>query len=426
MDKLASLNKFGKTNNGISRLAYTDEERSAKQFFIEECKALGMMVKVDSVGNVIARHSGFDNSLPAVAIGSHIDTVYSGGRFDGALGVVAGIEIVRSLKEKGIGTLHPIEVIAFTCEESSRFNFSTLGSKAMIGDLKLETLTKLRDRNNISIKDAFQKQNLNIYKTSAAERDQREIKVFYELHIEQGSKLLKGGNTIGIVTGIAAPLRLTINIEGKSTHSGSTEMTDRHDALLAAAELSLAVERAALAEGEYETVGTVGVLEVYPGAMNIVPGASKLMVDIRSTNVNSRNRVFKHIKDKMLQTEKERGVKISIEWRNEEEPVLMDKKVNQEIAGVCERLGYGYQYMSSGAGHDSMNMAKRWPTSLVFVPSVGGLSHHPDEFTKQADIAAGITLLEETVKEQAIVINTKLKGGSSWNIAEFESCQIQG
>ncbi|WNS76562.1 Zn-dependent hydrolase [Bacillus sp. DTU_2020_1000418_1_SI_GHA_SEK_038] len=403
LQTLDAFNEFGKTENGISRIAFTDEEQKAKEYFIKQCESLGMFVTVDPVGNIIARREGKNDLLPAVAIGSHLDTVYNGGKFDGVVGVVAGLEVVRTLVEERIATLHPIEIICFSCEESSRFNFSTLGSKAMIGDLTLESLRTLKDRDDIPIEAAFKDQKLILENYKRAERNTTELKVFYEVHIEQGSRLIESEKSIGLVTGIAAPLRLAINIKGKSSHSGTTGMKQRKDALLAASELTMIVEMAALAEIEFETVATVGVLDIYPSAMNVIPGIAKLKIDIRSTDIKSRYRVLNRIKDGILFIQKKRGVSVSIDWMHEEEPVLMDKNITEEIASICENLGLNYMFMPSGAGHDAMNMAKRWPASLIFIPSVDGLSHHPEEYTEQTDIEAGIKLLEKVVKSSAII-----------------------
>lgn len=403
LQTLDAFNEFGKTENGISRIAYSDEEQKAKEYFIQQCENLGMSVTVDPVGNIIARLEGINDLLPAVAIGSHLDTVYNGGKFDGVLGVVAGLEVARGLVEEGVKTLHPIEIISFSCEESSRFNFSTLGSKAMIGDVTLETLKTLKDRDDIPIEEAFSEQKLNLGNYKKAERNKTDLKVFYELHIEQGSRLIESAKTIGLVTGIAAPLRLAINIKGKSSHSGTTGMKQRKDALLAASELTMIVERAALEESKFETVATVGVLDIYPSAMNVIPGIAKLKIDIRSTDIHSRYRVLNRIKDGILLIQKKRGVSVSIDWMHEEEPVLMDKNVTEEIASICRNEGLKYMFMPSGAGHDAMNMAKRWPASMIFIPSFDGLSHHPDEYTDKADIAAGIELLEKVVRTSAII-----------------------
>jgi len=406
---LDEFNTFGYTENGMRRITYTKEEKLAKEFFKKKSEELGMDVRFDSVGNVIARREGIDHSLPAIAVGSHIDTVYNGGKYDGLIGVIAGLEIIEMLEEEGIQTVHPIEVIAFTCEESSRFNFSTLGSKAMTGDLKQSDITQLKDRDNISLQEALKRQNLELENIHLAKREEKEIKAFFELHIEQGNKLIENNKTVGIVDGIAAPLRVSLTIEGKSAHSGTTSMEKRQDALLAAAELALEVEKAAVVERKQSTVATVGVMNVLPGAINIVPGLVNLKIDIRSTDVNSRNRVWKKVSDKVEQLEKHRNVKVVIEWKSEEVPVMMDKTIVHSLSELCENMNIEYMTMSSGAGHDSMNMAKNWPTGLIFIPSLDGLSHHPEEFTKLEDISTGIKLLKEVVLSYAMQCSKKEK-----------------
>ncbi|MCM3712723.1 Zn-dependent hydrolase [Alkalihalobacillus oceani] len=406
---LEKISKIGATANGMERIAYSEAERQAKQFVREQCEQLGMTVREDEAGNLIARKEGIDPSLPAVAVGSHLDTVYNGGKYDGTLGVIAGLEIVRMLAEEEINTLHPVELIAFACEESARFNASTLGSKAMTGFLDLDSLRSLKDKDDRSIQEVVAEQGLEFESMTNAARSKEDIKVFLELHIEQGSKLIDRNKTIGVVTGIAAPMRLSLTIDGKSSHSGTTGMKNRSDAFLAAAELSLIVEKAALAEEQYETVATVGVVDVLPGAMNVVPGKASLKIDIRSTNGESRKRVLAAIKQEIERVEQSRNVKVTIDWQTEEEPVMMDEMLVKKMATICENRRIPYSFLPSGAGHDSMYMAKRWPTALLFVPSVDGLSHHPDEFTEAGDIMTGIGVMKEAVLAYAIEVNNKSK-----------------
>jgi len=401
MEILNKMNEIGEMKRGIERIAYTSEEYMAKQFLMREGTLLGLETEIDPAGNVIIRLPGTNKSLAPIVIGSHLDTVYQGGRYDGLLGVVAGFEIMRSIKEAGMQTMHPIELIGFTCEESSRFNFGTLGSRVMTGKLDLDTLENLKDKDGISLREAVVEQGLELDQFLQTDRSSMSVKAFYELHVEQGPKLIDAKKQIGIVTGIAAPLRLAIHIEGKSSHSGTTGMTNRKDALLAAAELALAIEEAGISEDEYETVATVGVLEISPGAMNVVPGTASLKVDIRSTDVASRERVFERIKEKVEKIQVKRATPITIEIIQEDEPVMMNKGLAEAFAATCEEEGVSYMFMSSGAGHDSMHTASCWPTALIFVPSVDGLSHHPDEFTEEKDIEVGVKLLETEILKQA-------------------------
>lgn len=406
---LNTINTFGESEDGISRLAYSFEEKKAKDYIRTQCERMNFNVREDEAGNLIIRRQGLDPLLPVVSVGSHLDTVYNAGRYDGTIGVIAGLEILMILEEEQIQTLHPIELIIFACEESARFNVSTIGSKAMVGELDKEALEKLKDRKNKSIIEAFSEQDLAFDKIDQAIRGKSEVKAFLELHVEQGNRLIEEKKIIGIVTGIAAPLRLSIAIEGMSAHSGTTAMVNRKDAFLAASEISLAVERAAKKEIDYDTVATVGVVEVLPGAMNVVPGKANLKIDIRSTDVNSRQRVLETIKTEISLVSELRKVNVVIEWSTEEQPVFMDQKLTEDIQSVCKEKNIPYLVMPSGAGHDSMYMAKRWPTALVFVPSVEGLSHHPDEYTDIQDILTGIMVLKEIVLAYSIQRN-KSKG----------------
>lgn len=409
MEALQQLNEFGSTAHGIERIAYSEEERKAKEYLMEQCRRIGMETRIDPVGNVIARLPGTDPNLPAVAVGSHLDTVYSGGRYDGALGIAAGLEIVRSLADEKVRTLHPIELICFACEESAKFGFATLGSKAMAGNLQPDVFHRLKSKDGVPIEQVFREQGLDVGQYRQAARGRQEIKVFFELHIEQGPRLIESRKPIGIVTGIAAPLRLSVTIEGRSAHSGATGMRQRRDALLAASELALEIERLALSEERHNTVATVGVLDVYPGSMNVVPGQAKLKVDIRSINAESRDRVRAGIIKAAERLEAERKVRFALEVIQEEAPVLMDADVMARISETCDELGLDYMRLPSGGGHDAMNMAARWPAGLIFVPSVGGISHHPDEFTEQSDIEAGVMLLERLVRKEAIVIGREAR-----------------
>lgn len=378
----------------MSRLAYTRELQEANCYFIERCTQLGMSVRIDAAGNLIARREGRFPELPAVACGSHLDTVYQGGRYDGTLGVAAAIEAVNSLHDKGIATKHPIEIISFACEESSRFGVSTIGSKAMTGRLDQESVARLKDRDGISVPRAFADNGLDFERIGLAARKSEELKVFLELHIEQGPVLENGKVQIGVVSGIASPTRLEVTVQGKASHSGTTPMNLRRDALLGAAEIALEVERAAAGESVHGTVATVGVCEVSPGAMNVVPGAASLMIDVRGTETRSKQAVIGRIYRIFSDLERRRGLTIEPRMLSDETPVHLAPEVIRSLCESCGRLGYSWKPMTSGAGHDAMNMAALCPTGLIFVPSRDGLSHHADEYTAPDELGVGAELLE--------------------------------
>lgn len=398
---LQNMNQFGVDEPGITRLAYTKEWLRATEDLIEQCEREGMQVRMDSCGNVIARREGKRPELPAVAFGSHLDSVHQGGRYDGTAGVAAALEAVRCLNERGIETFHPIEILCFACEESSRFGVSTLGSKAMAGKLDGRSAGMLKDAQEITLEKALLECSLDVHSIERAQRDSRELKAFFELHIEQGPVLETNRTSIGIVREIAAPTRLQVRIDGRADHSGTTPVSYRKDALAGAAEVILEVERYAKQEAEQGSVATVGVCDIQPGAMNVVPGSVELKIDIRGTSVKSKERVSEGLLQAFRHIEKRRGLKIRQDWLGEEQPVRLHQEVADELARTCERLGISSMFMSSGAGHDAMNMACLCPTGLIFIPSKDGISHHPDELTPMEQIRTGAILLAEEVLKWA-------------------------
>lgn len=391
------INQYNSGEKGITRIAYTNEEQTCTHAFMRMCKAEGLEISMDQCGNVIARREGKNKDLPPVLMGSHLDTVYQGGKYDGVAGVTAALEVVKRLNEKGIETAHPIEIVSFACEESARFGVSTVGSKAMTGLFDKEKFRHLKDRDGITMEEALSLCALDIDSVEEASRENEEIKAFFELHVEQGPVLMNNNKNIGIVTGIAAPVRLFIKIKGTASHSGTTPMHMRKDALLGASEIALELEKIAKEEQHYGTVATVGVMDIHAGAMNVVPGEVDIKVDIRSTSVESRQRVLDHLHKTIQALETNRQLEIVSNEIISEEPVLLSKEINDITESICESLNLSYQKMASGAGHDAMNMTKLCPTGLIFVPSVDGLSHHPDEYTELEDIMTGIDVLEELI-----------------------------
>lgn len=340
-----------------------------------------MEVNTDAVGNVIAKREGLNPELPAVACGSHIDTVYNGGKYDGTIGVLAGLELVRHLNEYDIKTEHPIEVIIFACEESARFGAATIGSKAMTGLLRGADVESLVDKDGIKLYEALTKCGFNPKHLSTAKRGSDELKAFYELHIEQGPVLEESSTPIGIVTGIAAPTRFNLIINGQAAHSGTTPMNYRKDAFLGATEIALALENAVQTETKFGTVVTIGECIVTPGAMNVVPEKAELKIDIRSTSELSKQRMKQHLLQTIEQVSKKRDLSISTIELCDDRPVEMDEDCIQAIKDSCEELNLTYVEMASGAGHDTMNIALLCPVGMVFVPSENGLSHNKAEYT---------------------------------------------
>nr|WP_309100209.1 Zn-dependent hydrolase [Fredinandcohnia onubensis] len=399
------INQYNSGEKGITRIAFTNEEQTCTHAFMRMCKAEGLEISMDQCGNVIARREGKNKDLPPVLMGSHLDTVYQGGKYDGVVGVTAALEVIKRLNEKGIETAHPIEIVSFACEESARFGVSTVGSKAMTGRFDKEKFRHLKDRDGITMEEALSLCALDIDSVEEASRENEEIKAFFELHVEQGPVLMNNNKNIGIVTGIAAPVRLFIKIKGTASHSGTTPMHMRKDALLGASEIALELEKIAKEEQHYGTVATVGVMDVHAGAMNVVPGEVDIKVDIRSTSVESRQRVLDHLHKTIQALETNRQLEIVSNEIISEEPVLLSKEINDITESICESLNLSYQKMASGAGHDAMNMTKLCPTGLIFVPSVDGLSHHPDEYTELEDIMTGIDVLEELILHYSVKLD---------------------
>ena len=319
------------------------------------------------------------------------------------LGVTAALEVIKRLNENKIETNHPIEVISFACEESSRFGVSTVGSKAMTGLFEKDKYRHLKDKDGITLENALSYCALDINGIDQASRVNEEFKAFFELHIEQGPVLVNNHKKIGIVTGIAAPVRLIVRITGKASHSGTTPMNMRKDALLGAAEIALELEKVAKAEEDFGTVATLGVMEVFNGAMNVVPGDVELKIDMRSTSLKSRQRVQDHLAQTIASIKENRKLEIESIEISSEEPVLLSPEINNALEMVCKDKNIPYQLMQSGAGHDAMNMTRLCPVGLLFVPSVDGISHHPNEYTAIEDILIGIDVLEEAVLRFAVV-----------------------
>lgn len=394
------ISTWGKGKRGTSRLAFSAEDWQAKEYVIDLMKEAGLAVRIDSFGNIIGRLEGSNATAPAVATGSHLDTVPEGGDFDGIVGVVGGLAAIKELKSKGELT-HPLELIIFAAEESSRFGYATMGSKVMAGTANLFAWNKVKDQNGIALSEALVAQGFDLEGINSAIRDKSELKAFVELHIEQGPVLEASETTIGIVSAIAAPTRLKITVEGMAAHSGATPMDQRQDALVSAAMIVLAVQEIALEQSHLGTVGTVGAMKVHPGVMNVVPGLVEMWVDIRGINHESIIEALQDIKDAISTIAEGQDTPVAIEVLSSDKPVLMDDTVKDSIEEACRRSGISYKRMPSGAGHDAMNMAHITSAGMIFIPCRSGISHNPEEHAQGEDIMAGIKVLTETLYQLA-------------------------
>lgn len=400
-DAMAQLTGLGE---GVNRLAFTDADWEGRQYIIDCMNDAGLDVEIDGFGNVIGYKVGTNPDLPVVMVGSHTDSVPNGGNYDGVVGVLSAIEAVRSMIDDGFEQEHTIAVVDFMCEESSRFGAATLGSKAMRGKLTLNDLHRLVDTQGITLYDALKGRNLNPDAIESMAYN-RPVKAFIEIHIEQGKVLEHEQKQIGIVSGIAGPERFYVTIRGNADHSGATPMNLRHDALCGASKIILGIEEVTLMQEEPPVVGTVGIAEVVPGAMNVIPGAVKLGVDIRSISKVARDSVVFLIKELIDVIAEKRGLSYTIEPISKDHPVSMHPLMVKEIERAVTSLQLEYMIMPSGAGHDAMHWAEVAPTGMIFIPCRDGISHNSAEFAAMDDIVAGAEVLENVIKNISLVSN---------------------
>lgn len=400
MNEIEQIAQFGKDKRGITRLAFSPADYAAREYVINLMRENGMNVRTDEIGNIIGRIEGTQSQAPAVITGSHLDTVPEGGKFDGIVGIVGGIAALKALEARGPLT-HPLELIVFAGEESSRFGVATIGSRVMAGVTNAHALAKLKDQDGLALTQLLKDQGLDIQNVVKATRGKQDVKAFIELHIEQGTGLEKEGKSIGIIEAIAAPARCKIVVEGVAAHSGTTPMEERQDALVSAAMIILAVNEIALEQSERGIVGTVGSMKVYPGAMNVIPGLVEMWVDIRGVDHQSIVECVQEIKDAISEITERQNTGVSIEMLSSERPAQMDPDIINLISDICRQQGIQYQRMNSGAGHDAMNMARIAKTGMIVIPCRAGISHNPDEYASPEDIQRGVEVLTETLYQLA-------------------------
>lgn len=398
--RLSDLGEIGRhREGGVTRLSFTDEERSAKDRVASYMDEAGLSVREDAAGNLFGRHEGRNAGLPSVLVGSHVDSVYNGGDFDGPLGVLAGVEVLQTMRERGVDTDHPIEVVAFTDEEGARFSFGMIGSRALAGRLTPEDLAEYEDRDGLSIAEAMRAYGLDPERVGEAARPEGSVKAYVELHIEQGRVLENESLPAGIVTGIAGPVWLRFSVDGETGHAGATPMSLRHDALAAASEIMSLIEAEALATGT--SVGTVGQLSLEPGGINIIPGHVEFSLDLRDIDQGVRDRVEARILEEAAEICRRRGVEMAVETLQRLAPAPCSELVMDAVGRACERFGIRPHALPSGAGHDGMQLVGLCPMGMIFVRSRGGVSHSPEEWSTREDCAVGCNVLYWTVLDLA-------------------------
>lgn len=395
-----ALKNITAAGKGINRLAFSDADWQGREYLMQLMKDAGLTLRVDAFGNVIGHYAGKDESLPAVMCGSHGDSVPEGGNYDGIFGILSAIETVRSMHEEGFVPDHPIEVVLFMCEESSRFGAATLGSRAMRGELSQDDLDRLQDKQGRSLREVLKSRGLApdhietaIYK--------KPLKAFLETHIEQGKVLEHQHVQIGAVTGIAAPTRFRVYLHGSADHSGATPMHLRHDGLCAAAKIITKLEELAAGEKSAPVVGTVGICDVTPDVMNVIPGEVELGIDIRSISADAKKKVADELKAYIKKVTDERGIPCEIKPVSDEKPAVMNKHIVKLVSDTAAKLGFSHLEMPSGAGHDSMHWAGFTPTGMIFIPCRDGISHNPAEYASPEDIAAGASVFSEVIRTLA-------------------------
>ena len=380
--------------HGRTVLTGTDANRRAREYLIDRFDAAGLDVRVDAVGNIAGRWvpEGVAPTTQAVACGSHLDSVPEGGIFDGVLGVYSGLEAVRALQAADATLDRPIEVVCFTEEEGARFSNGVLGSSVTSGKRSVEDALALEDDDGVRLESALS----DIGFRGTGRLDASAWDSWLELHVEQGERLQDAGAAVGIVSAITGTIRCAVEIEGEANHSGSTTMAERTDALAAASELVLEVERATndvVAEEGDTVVGTVGSLDVRPGAINVVPGRAELGIDVRDVKYEPMERIIERVQRYLSTLEAERSVETTLERPYDIAPSAMSERCMTAIRDAAAAVDVGSLSLHSGAGHDTMHVASVTETGLLFAPSRGGFSHSPREWTDWSSCATATRVL---------------------------------
>ena len=394
LDELAQLSAVPVP--AVTRIVFSDADRRAREYVKALCREASLEIREDSVGNTFARWAGTDVTLPPVASGSHIDAIPNAGRFDGTVGVLGAIEAVRALWRSGFRPNKSIDVILFTSEEPTRFGVGCLGSRLLSSSLDPDAADGLTDRDGRTLADVRAGAGFTGPLSSVA-LGADAYAAFVELHIEQGPILETRGLDIGVVTAIAAPASLRIHIEGEGGHAGAVLMPERRDAFLAGAEVALAVEAAARGTGSIDTVGTVGVCDVFPGAINSVPSRTTLGVDVRDIDGRRRDAALAAIRQACDNIAARRRVSIVIETINADAPCQCAPAIIEAITAAAIARGLGAASLISRAYHDSLFMSRVAPTGMIFIPCRGGVSHRPDEYASPQAIARGAAVLADTL-----------------------------
>jgi ureidoglycolate amidohydrolase len=408
LETLATITSAQPSSDGtaVTRIVFSPDDLRARTWLKKLATAEGFEVRDDAVGNIFIRWAGTEPSLPAVATGSHTDAIPHAGMYDGTVGVLGGLEAMRALKRSGFQPHRSIELVMFTSEEPTRFGIGCLGSRLLSGTLDPARADQLHEANE----PADTARTLEQARTAAGfsgglatvKLPPNHYHAWVELHIEQGPLLEREGIPIGIVTNIAAPSGYRFTINGFGGHAGALLMPDRRDALCAAAELILSIEKHALATRAIDTVATVGTCDVYPGAVNSVPSHVVLQVDVRDTDTDRRESVMEAVRRDYIDMAQRREVTITEEQINADAPAQSSPHIVQLLEQICTEQNIAFKKMVSRAYHDSLFIARIAPVAMIFIPCRNGVSHRPDEYASPADIALGTSVLAQTLAKLAL------------------------
>lgn len=383
--------------NGCSRFSYSQEDKKARDYLLNEMTKLGLDIKIDGVGNIRATYANGNKEEAHIMIGSHIDTVYNGGKFDGVLGVVSALEVVRVIKENEIQVKNPIEIIIFAEEEGSNFGATLLGSKVLTGKYKLQDLKSLTNDNGVTSYQVIKDFGLNVDNIENQVLKKNEIKAMIELHVEQGAILDHEEIPVGIVESIAGMKTYKISLKGESNHAGSTPMNLRKDPMVGASKIISYIEEVAKKKASPTTVATVGKFHCEPNGSNVIPGDIIFYVDIRDVDIEGIKTVENEMIKKVEEVAKEHNLSFTIDLVSKSDSVNLSKMVLNTIEEVAMEMDYKYKKMNSGPVHDSVMLTEITEVGMIFVPSIKGKSHCPEEETEYEDIDVGTNLLLNTV-----------------------------
>ena len=399
LDKLASFTDAPPP--AVTRVVFSTVDLAARAYIRELCRAANLIVRVDAVGNLFARWVGSEPGLAAIGTGSHTDAIPFAGAYDGTVGVLGGLEAIRALQRAGFQPRRSIELLMFTSEEPTRFGIGCLGSRLLSGSLQAGRAKTLTDKEG---------QSLDQVRTAAGFSGTLDdvvlpkgyYEAFLELHVEQGPVLEARNIPVGVVTAIAAPASLRIWLDGEGGHAGTVLMPQRHDAFLAASEISLAVESAVKSTGAIDTVGTVGVCDIFPGAVNSIPSRVKIEIDVRDIDGTRRDAVLRAIDEACGRVTERRGVKLKKEVLNADPPAQSGRRALNALNQSCERCGISPFPLPSRAYHDSLFMSRITEVGMLFVRCRQGVSHRPDEYASADDIATGTRVLADALAQLSL------------------------